>query len=104
MVSASSIFGPNGFHQYSAKNFIFQTWNCSASVHHLGFPHEKDSTSIYCIHVEYSLLALPMIGIASTIMYSFLFLVWKRCDATRFLTGTGDTLLPVIFGGVLVGL
>ena len=54
-----------------------------------------------CCNLEYSALALLMIGNLSTILYYYLH-VWKICDATRLLTGTCNSLLPVLFDDGLV--
>ena len=57
-----------------------------------------------CLHLSDSATILLMLVSASPLLwYSFL-RVWKRCAATRFLTGTGNALLPVLFGEGLIGL
>ena len=57
-----------------------------------------------CLHLADSATTLLMLVSASPLLwYSFL-RVWKRYAVTRFLTGTGNALLPVFFDVGLVGL
>ena len=97
------MFGPNVCHLHAAGKFFFEIGIAVPVLIFRLFRMKKISHPCF-IHFSYYSPGFFVVGISYTILYSSFFRVWKICDSTHFLTGTGNALLPVFFDVGLVGL